>query len=38
MTEIEPNIITSSKSQRIVVDGCELSIEICRLENDDTWS
>ena len=33
MTDNEPNLITSSKSQRIVVDGYPFAIEIHRLEN-----
>ena len=37
MTEDEPNMITSSKSQRVAVDGYVFSIEIYRLETDSTW-
>lgn len=37
MTEDEPNMITSSKSQRLAVDGYVFSIEIYRLETDSTW-
>jgi hypothetical protein len=37
MTADEPNMITSSKSQRVVVDGHVFSIEIYRLETDSTW-
>ena len=38
MTDDEPNLVTSSKSQRIVVDGYPFAIEIYRLETDKTWS
>lgn len=38
MTENEPNMITSSKSQRVVVDGYVFSIEIYRLETDNAWA
>lgn len=37
MTEEDPNIITSGKSQRITVDGRPFSIEIYRLETDPHW-
>ena len=37
MTDDEPNMITSSKSQRVAVDGYVFSIEIYRLETDSTW-
>lgn len=33
-----PSLVTSSKSQRIVVDGYPFSIEIYRLEDDENWS
>lgn len=38
MTDTEPNVVTSSKSQRVVVDGYLFSIEIYRLETDKTWT
>lgn len=38
MTEDEPNLVTSSKSQRVLVDGFPFSIEIYRLEADSTWT
>ena len=38
MTEEDPNIITSGKSQRITVDGLPFSIEIYRLETDPHWT
>ena len=38
MTEDEPNLINSSKSQRVAVDGYLFSIEIYRLETDRTWT
>ncbi|TNC49534.1 hypothetical protein FHG66_10450 [Rubellimicrobium rubrum] len=38
MTDDEPNLITSSKSQRIVVDGYPFAIEIYRLETERTWT
>lgn len=34
----DPNIVTSSKSQRVMVDGYPFSIEIYRLENEKSWS
>ena len=34
----DPNIITSSKSQRVLVDGHPLSIEIYRIETDPMWT
>lgn len=34
----EPNLVTSSKSERIVVDGYSFSIDIFRLEADETWT
>ena len=38
MTEDEPNLVTSSKSQRIVVDGYPFSIEIYKLEEENRWT
>lgn len=37
MIDDEPNIVASGKSQRVVVDGYAFSIEIYRLETDETW-
>ena len=37
MVEVEPNLITSSKSQWVMVDGYPFSIEIYRLENEKMW-
>ena len=34
----EPNLVTSGKSKRIVVDGYSFSIDIYRLETDPTWT
>lgn len=34
----EPNLVTSGKSHRIVVDGYPFSIDIFRLETDTTWT
>jgi len=34
----DPNLVTSSKSQRVVIDGYPFSIEIYRLETDKLWS
>lgn len=34
----EPNLVTSGKSKRIVVDGYPFSIDIFRLETDKTWT
>ena len=34
----EPNLVTTSKSQRIVVDGYHFSIDIFRLETDKPWT
>ncbi len=34
----EPNLVTSAKSKRIVVDGYPFSIDIFRLETDTTWT
>ena len=36
--EDEPNLVTSGKSQRVVVDGYPFSINIHRLETDETWT
>ena len=38
MTDDEPNLVTSSKSQRVVVDGYPFAIKIYRLETDRTWT
>lgn len=38
MIEEEPNLITSSKSQQVIVDGYPFSIEIYRLEDQSEWS
>jgi hypothetical protein len=38
MTDDEPNLVTSSKSQRVTVDGYPFSIEIYRLEAERTWT
>lgn len=38
MTDNEPDLVTSIKSQRIVVDGYPFAIEIHRLETDKTWT
>ena len=38
MVEEEPNLITSSKSQQVSVDGYPFSIEIYRLEDQSEWS
>lgn len=38
MVEEEPNLITSSKSQKVVVDGYPFSIEIYRLETEQAWT
>lgn len=34
----DPNLVTSDKSQRVVVDGYAFLINIHRLETDTTWS
>lgn len=34
----DPNLVTSGKSERIVVDGYRFSIDIFRLETDPTWT
>jgi hypothetical protein len=33
----EPNIVTSGKSQSVLVDGLSFRIEIYRLETDSAW-
>ena len=38
MNEEEPNLVTSGKSQHVVIDGHRFDIEIYRLERDDTWT
>ena len=38
MVEEELNLITSSKSQHVTVDGYPFSIEIYRLEDQSEWS
>lgn len=38
MTDNEPNLVSSSKSQRVLVDGYPFAIEIQRLETDKTWT
>lgn len=38
MDEDEPNLVTSSKSQQVTVDGYPFSIEIYRLEEEETWT
>lgn len=38
MVEDEPNLVTSSKSQGVTVDGYPFSIEIYRLENEEQWT
>lgn len=34
----EPNLVTSGKSHRVVIDGYAFLININRLETDTTWS
>ena len=34
----EPKLVTSDKSQRVLVDGYPFSIQIYRLETDKTWT
>ncbi|WP_297105295.1 hypothetical protein, partial [uncultured Devosia sp.] len=34
----DPNLVTSGKSQRVVIDGYAFLINIHRLETDTTWS
>ncbi len=36
--EREPNLIISSASQNIVVDGVPFKVDICKLEGEDGWS
>lgn len=38
MTDDAPNIVTSIKSQGVVVDGYRFSIQIYRLDTDKTWT
>jgi hypothetical protein len=38
MVEDEPNLVTSSKSQGVTVDGYPFSIEIYRLEGEQAWT
>ena len=38
MNDDEPNLLTSSKSQHVIIDGFPFSIEIYRLEQDKTWT
>jgi hypothetical protein len=38
MTEDEPDLINSAKSQKVVVEGYPFSIEIYRLETEKTWT
>ena len=38
MIEDEPNLVTSGKSQHVIIDGFPFSIEIYRLEQDRTWT
>jgi DNA polymerase III alpha subunit (gram-positive type) len=38
MIEEEPNLVTSSKSQKVLVDGYVFSIEIYRLEGETEWT
>ena len=38
MTGDAPNLVTSSKSQDVVVDGYPFAIEFYRLEADKTWT
>ena len=34
----DPNLVTSGRSQRMIVDGQEVQIEIYRLETQQTWT
>ncbi|MGY6697594.1 MAG: hypothetical protein ACXIUW_16420 [Roseinatronobacter sp.] len=36
--EDEPNIVTSGKSQKIMIDGVRFNIDIYRLETDTFWT
>lgn len=38
MTDVEPNLVTSGKSHRVVLEGHPFSIEIYRLEHEDQWT
>jgi hypothetical protein len=38
MMDEEPNLVTSGKSTRVVIDGYPFSIDIFRMENDTTWT
>ncbi|WP_092685617.1 hypothetical protein [Albimonas donghaensis] len=38
MIDDEPKLVTSSNSQRVIVDGYTFTIEIYRLETDKTWT
>ena len=38
MSEEEPNLIQSSKSQRVLVEGYPFDIEIYRLEDEAEWA
>lgn len=38
MIEDEPNLVTSGKSQRVIIDGFPFLIEIYRLEEDRAWT
>lgn len=38
MIDDDPKLVTSGKSQKVVVDGYPFSIEIYRLETEKTWS
>lgn len=34
----DPNLVTSGLSQRIIVGGCDVRIEIYRLETEQSWT
>lgn len=38
MMDEEPNLVTSGKSTRVVIDGYPFSIDIFRMENVTTWT
>jgi len=38
MTEVEPNLVTSPKSQSVVIDGYRFDLEIYRLERERDWT
>ena len=38
MIDDEPNLVTSGKSQHVIIDGVPFSIEIYRLEKNKTWT